>query len=133
MTRRNKRRTRKKWANYRIYDSKFETKPYPIGETVLTPPSPLSKSIEKMIIVLEHVKVDTKVIREKMIRNLEELMDFAHKKSVDSEISPKARQSWARLEAYIAQTLNSIINDYDIVNIKKKLEELKRIVEETEI
>jgi len=132
MTRRNKRRTKKKWVNYKIYDSHYITKPYPIGGCILTPPSPVS-AISTLLKVLEKPVVDTKAIREKMIRNLEELMDFAHKKSTDPNLSPKARQSWARLEAYIAQTLNSIINDYDIVNIKKKLEELKRLAEELEI
>ncbi|RLE91334.1 MAG: hypothetical protein DRN04_13075 [Thermoprotei archaeon] len=86
-----------------------------------------------MLKVLESKPIDTKAVREKMIRNLEQLLDFAHRKATDPELSPKARQSWARLETYIAQTLNSIVNDYDIVSIKKKLEELKKIAEELDL
>lgn len=130
--RRNKRRTKKKWSQYRVYNLSFKTKPYPIGEHVLTPPSPLS-AISSMLKVLESKPIDTKAVREKMIRNLEQLLDFAHRKATDPELSPKARQSWARLETYIAQTLNSIVNDYDIVSIKKKLEELKKIAEELDL
>ncbi|RLC33241.1 MAG: hypothetical protein DRZ76_04550 [Candidatus Nealsonbacteria bacterium] len=78
-------------------------------------------------------KINTEELRERMIEQLRELMDIAHKHSVDEELSVKERQNWARLEAYIAQTLNSIINDYDISNIKKKLNELKKLAEELDL
>jgi len=123
-----KRRKQKKWKYYgKIYGYRYSSKPYP----VLIPPSPLFfKEVFGMKMWKILAKIDTVNLREKIIEDLEELRRTAHKYATDSSVSPKLREKYMKLETYIAQTLNSILNDYDIAEIKKKLKELRRIAEE---
>ena len=69
--------------------------------------------------------IDTQLEREKIIEKLKELFDLCHKNATDKRINAKRRERWARLAAYIAQTINSILNAYDEQDIKKQLELLK--------
>ncbi|RLE38236.1 hypothetical protein DRJ17_04525 [Candidatus Woesearchaeota archaeon] len=69
--------------------------------------------------------IDTQLEREKIIEKLKELFDICYRYSTDKRLNVKRREKWARLAAYIAQTINSILNSYDEQDIKKQLELLK--------
>jgi len=71
------------------------------------------------------MSLDTQIIREELINKLKEIMDFCYEKSVNPGINPKRREKWARLAAYIAQTINSILSAYDEQDIKKQIQLLK--------
>ena len=75
-------------------------------------------------------RIDTQAMREEIVDKLKELIAIAHDHAVNRELPSKVRRDWSRLEAYLAQTLNSIMRAYDMVQIKQQLEELKRIVDQ---
>jgi len=73
--------------------------------------------------------IDSQAKREEAVKKLEELARMAHKYAKRKRLDASVRLKWARIEAYIYQVINSILKEYDAVLIAKKLEELKRIVE----
>ena len=81
-------------------------------------------------IVREKYELDTRKSIEKAIRNLEELAEEAHKRATSKYLPTEVRQKWARIEAYIYQTLNTLTKTYDSQMVMEKLEELTRLVEE---
>jgi len=80
--------------------------------------------------VREEYELDTKKTIEKALRNLEELAEEAHKRATSKYQSTEVRQKWARIEAYIYQTINSLAKTYDSRLALEKLEELTLLVEE---
>lgn len=80
--------------------------------------------------VRERYKVDTRKTIENAIRNLEELAEEAHKRATSKYLPTEVRQKWARIEAYIYQTINTLTKTYDSQRVMEKLEELTRRVEE---
>ena len=74
--------------------------------------------------------IDAKKTIENAIRNLEELAEEAHRRATSKYQPTDARQKWARIEAYIYQTINSLAKTHDSLNVMEKLEELTRRVEE---
>jgi len=74
-------------------------------------------------------EVDTREVIEKAIRNLEELAEEAHKRATSKYLPTEVRQKWARIEAYIYQTINSLAKNYDSQRVLDKLEELTLRVE----
>lgn len=75
-------------------------------------------------------EVDTRRTIESAIRNLEELAEKAHKGATSKYQSTEVRQKWARIEAYIYQTINSLVKTHDSQFVLKKLEELTSLVKE---
>jgi hypothetical protein len=67
---------------------------------------------------------DTQPIRGGLIADLEEAFDFAQKR-MKAMRKEKHKQFWARLVAYIAQTIAYVAREYDLSKINKKLEELE--------
>jgi len=55
---------------------------------------------------------------------------MAHKYATDEKLTAPQRLKWARIEAYIYQTINSILREYDHAQIKKRIEELKQMIED---
>ena len=80
--------------------------------------------------VRESYEVDTRATIQRAIRNLEELAEEAHRRATSKYLPTAERQRWARIEAYIYQTINSLAKTSDIQTIQKKLEELNRRVDE---
>lgn len=80
--------------------------------------------------VREKYEIDTKSTLERAIENLEELAEEAHKRATSKNLPTEIRQKWARIEAYIYQTLNSLTKTYDSRQMLEKLEELTICVEE---
>ena len=73
----------------------------------------------------------TQVIRRDIVRGLGELYDIAVAFAKDKSLDLKEREKWSRIAAFIAQTINTIINSYDEIKIEKSLDELKSRVEKT--
>jgi len=79
--------------------------------------------------VREKYKFDTRKLIENAIRDLMKLTEEAHKYATAKYQATENRQKWARIEAYIYQTINSLTKTYDTQRALEKLEELTRIVE----
>jgi len=77
----------------------------------------------------ETYTVDTRRTIEKALRNLEELADEAHSKATSKYQPTEDRQKWARIEAYIYQTVNGLTKTRDTQEIMEKLEELTSVVD----
>lgn len=80
--------------------------------------------------IRESYEVDTRTTIQKAIRNLEELAEEAHRRATSKYLPTAERQRWARIEAYIYQTINSLAKTRDSQMIQEKLEELTRRVDE---
>jgi hypothetical protein len=93
----------------------------------------LSKRIGE---IQEKVKVDTQRLREKLLRELEQIFNEAVKMArgevtvQGKELTVKQRQLWARVAAYTAQVMQSIAKGFDEHEIDEQLKELRRLVDE---
>ena len=67
-------------------------------------------------------------IRRELARGLGDLYEAALKFSKNEQLTVTQRERWTRLSAYIAQTINVILNAYDEVAIEKAIHELKEYV-----
>jgi len=88
----------------------------------------LPQTLHKVARIAEKFQLDTQKIREKLIFDLQTLAEEIHCHATDRRGDGKARREWARLEAYISQTINSIAKQYDVAKIREKLEELRKLV-----
>ena len=79
-------------------------------------------------------KINTQDKREQNIQRLEELAELAHKfamgKSDDPKVDVYQMLKWTRVETYIYQTINTIMGSYDKIDIKERLDELKRMIQD---
>jgi hypothetical protein len=75
------------------------------------------------------VRFTTQSIRRDITRSLGELYDGAVHFSKQEALELSEREKWARLAAYVAQTINSVINSYDSVKIESTLDQLQEYVE----
>ena len=64
----------------------------------------------------------TQVIRRDIVRGLGELYEFAFAKDKGPDL--KEREKWSRIAAFIAQTINTIIDSHDETKIEKTLDKL---------
>ena len=64
-------------------------------------------------------KFAPQAIRRELARGLGDLYEAALKISKNEELTVTQRERWSRLSAYIAQTINVILNAYDEVAIEK--------------
>jgi len=67
-------------------------------------------------------------IRRELARGLGELYDKALAFSKNEELTITQLERWSRLSAYIAQTINVIVNAYDEVAIERAINDLKEYV-----
>ena len=74
-------------------------------------------------------KFTPQAIRRELARGLGDLYEAALKISKNEEMTITQRERWSRLSAYIAQTINVIINAYDEVAIEKAIHNLKEYVQ----
>ena len=70
----------------------------------------------------------TQKIRREIVRGLGELYEIALRFAKDEALDLREREKWGRLAAYIAQTINTILQTYDVMKIEKSLDELKQYV-----
>jgi hypothetical protein len=88
----------------------------------------VSQTLHKVARIAEKFQLDTQKIREKLIFDLQTLAEEIHCHAADRRKNGKAKREWARLEAYISQTISTIAKQYDVAKIREKLEELQRLV-----
>jgi len=73
--------------------------------------------------------LETQKMREEIVKQLEELAKEAHQSAMDRRLKASTRVKWARVEAYIYQVISGITKQYDVVEINKRIKELKELVE----
>jgi hypothetical protein len=87
------------------------------------------------------VALDKQQIRSKSIKSLEGLFDLAcslAKGEIKTQVvagkqlkvTVKQRQMWARIAAYTAQIMNSVMTGFDEKQIDTQLDELEKLVNE---
>jgi len=57
------------------------------------------------------------------------VIEVSFTSSLDESLTTKEREKWERITAYIAQTINTILNSNDTITIKQTIENLKRYIE----
>ena len=77
-------------------------------------------------------KLDTQQSREEAVKRLTELAETCHQYGMTPNRKTKASREWFRLEAYVYQTINAILREYDEKLIKSRLEEIWRRLETLE-
>ena len=70
----------------------------------------------------------TQKIRREIVRGLGELYEIALNFAKNEVLDLRERERWSRIAAYIAQTINAILQTYDIMKIEKSIDELKQFV-----
>lgn len=70
----------------------------------------------------------TQKIRREVARKLGDLYDIAVEYAKDDSLNQAERRQWARLAAFIAQTINAILRTYDDMEVERAIEELKKEV-----
>ena len=76
------------------------------------------------------LQIDTQQIRFKVIKKLEEMFDCAHALSQNRGLDLREREKWAKIAAYIAQTINSVSAGFDEQKVNRELDELEHLVNE---
>ena len=74
-------------------------------------------------------ELNTQMKREKALERLEELAEIAHS-YVGSVDDMRLKVKWARVEAYIYQTINSVLKAYDEAQIKDEIAQIKKVIAE---
>ena len=75
-------------------------------------------------------QVDTQRMRSELLRNLEKQFEVADGFAKDEDLTPKQRQFWMRVSAYIGQVMNSVAKSFDETKISKQLDKLERMIRE---
>ena len=75
-------------------------------------------------LITDEYVTDTKKVRERAIKQLQQLADEAHSRATNKYQSIESRQQWAKIEVYVIQTLNSLVKSYDQQKIMEKMEDL---------
>jgi len=94
----------------------------------------VSRDIERRMVwkvqaVREDFKLDTHILREKMIFQLEALFDMANQRALDCHPKQwKEKQNWARIAGYIGQVINSLSTTYDLSKIEEDLTDLATLL-----
>lgn len=76
------------------------------------------------------VQVDTQRMRAKLLRSLQEQFEIADRFAKDDSLTPKQRQFWMRICAYIGQVMNSVAKGFDESKVSKQLDDLERMIRE---
>jgi hypothetical protein len=79
--------------------------------------------------IREDFKLDTHILREKMIFQLGALFDMANQRALDCHPKQwKEKQNWARIAGYIGQVINSLSTTYDLSKIEEDLTDLASLL-----
>lgn len=81
--------------------------------------------------ISERFDGDTQKTRTQLILDLQSLLEVT-KEQVLSTPGKRGRQhqEWIRIAAYLSQVINSVSKTYDIAQIKRQLDELRKQIEE---
>jgi len=94
------------------------------------PPVKPSFTTRRIRKVTKWHRFNTQHIRKEVARNLGLLHVMAFEFAQNTELSLGEREKWARLTAYISQTINTISRSYDDVKIEETLQGLETYVKE---
>jgi len=87
------------------------------------------RMVWKVQAVREDFKLDTHILREKMIFQLGVLFDMANQRALDCHLKQwKEKQNWARIAGYIGQVINSLSTTYDLSKIEEDLTDLATLL-----
>ena len=75
-------------------------------------------------------EVDTQKMRANLIKSLEKQFKIADAFARDESLTPKQRQFWMRISAYIGQVMNSVAKGFDEAKVSKQLDKLERMIRE---
>jgi len=78
----------------------------------------------------KNVELSTQRIRSKLLADLEKMFDMAKAHATDENTTPKQRQIWTRIMAYIGQVMNSLTKAFDEASVTRDLEQLERMMNE---
>lgn len=79
--------------------------------------------------VRDSFKLDTHILREKIIFQLEALFDMAQQRALDCHPKDwKEKQNWTRIAGYIGQVINSLSSTYDLSKIDEDLTDLATLL-----
>ena len=76
------------------------------------------------------VELSTQEIRSKLIIQLTDMFELAHNYSQAEKATPKQKQMFMRVMAYIAQVINSLSKSFDEATVTKDLEVLENMINE---
>ena len=72
---------------------------------------------------------DTQKLRRGLIVDLVFLKEYTSRRSNDKRLTDKNRIKWMQVTTYIARTISYITKDLDKKEIKKRIEELQKILD----
>lgn len=78
-----------------------------------------------------NVEINTQNLRENALESLKELFNMAKNLAKNENVTPKQRQTWTRIAAYIAQITNSATHGFDERQIDEDLNKLEKLTNET--
>jgi hypothetical protein len=88
-----------------------------------------SRMVWKAQAIHEGFKLDTHILREKMIFQLQALFDMANQRALDCHPKQwKEKQNWTRIAGYIGQVINSLSNTYDLSKVEEDLTDLATLL-----
>jgi len=84
--------------------------------------------------IIRKFEWNTQQVRESLVEDLKKLLDQAvregHASTEEKSRKTKQLREWSRLAAYIGQTINAILKEYDEKEIKQRLKRIESQVEE---
>jgi hypothetical protein len=88
-----------------------------------------TRMVWKAQAVRDDFKLDTRILREKMIFQLEALFDMANQRALDCHPKQwKEKQNWTRIAGYIGQVMNSLGSTYDLTKVEEDLTDLATLL-----
>lgn len=73
--------------------------------------------------------LDTQEERAEAVKNLQKLAELAHNYATRKRMKLNIRLKWTRVEAYIYQTINTLMTSYDKFDVKKAIQELEKRID----
>lgn len=78
----------------------------------------------------KNLDVGTQSLRSKLLLDLEKMFDMAKNFAANDKLTPRQRQIWTRIAAYIGQVMNSLSKTFDEAAVTKDLEQLEKMIHE---
>jgi hypothetical protein len=87
------------------------------------------RMVDKAEALKEGFKLDTHILRQKMIFQLEALFDMVNQQALNCHPNQwKQKQNWTRIAGYIGQVINSLSSTYDSARIDEDLNDLATLL-----
>jgi len=76
------------------------------------------------------LRLDTQRVRGQLVRKLGGIFSAADSLAHDQKLQLKEREAWARIAAYVAQTIDGLCSGFDERQVDTDLAELERLINE---